>query len=265
MDVLNRNSLVFKQLKKAYCLASNLLFEQAVLFRKLGISFRHKKLKTYKNIHKGERCFIIATGPSLTMEDLKKLEHEKTIGMNSLAKVFGEIGWETTYYGIQDYRVYRKLKKDIEKLKETTILLGDIIKDKGNLNTEYSRFPVNFLNHRYDNVNLTRKFSDDCYLQVYDGYSIAYSLVQIAAYMGFEEIYLIGTDCSYSEDKSKQHFVESGHYSRMPKEVGNRMIHAYGAAKEYADKKGIKIYNATRGGMLEVFERADLDQVLNKN
>jgi hypothetical protein len=42
------------------------------------------------------------------------------------------------------------------------------------------------------------------------------------------------------------------------------MIAAYKEAKNYADGHGIKIYNATRGGMLEVFERVDLDRVVSR-
>ncbi len=34
--------------------------------------------------------------------------------------------------------------------------------------------------------------------------------------------------------------------------------------KEFYNKLGVNIYNATRGGMLEVFPRADLDEVLHK-
>ena len=36
---------------------------------------------------------------------------------------------------------------------------------------------------------------------------------------------------------------------------------AYQSAKKYADAHGIKIYNATRGGNLEVFERVDFDSL----
>ena len=36
---------------------------------------------------------------------------------------------------------------------------------------------------------------------------------------------------------------------------------AYKKAKEYADKHGIKIYNATRGGALEVFPRVNFDDL----
>ena len=89
-------------------------------------------------------------------------------------------------------------------------------------------------------------------------------MLQIAIYMGFKEIYLLGNDCSYSTDK--QHFIESGHYDKQAETVGERMIFAFKIAKKYADKNGIKIYNATRGGMLEVFDRVDLNVVVkNKN
>ena len=36
---------------------------------------------------------------------------------------------------------------------------------------------------------------------------------------------------------------------------------AFEVAKQYADSHEIKIYNDTRGGKLEVFERKNLDEV----
>lgn len=41
----------------------------------------------------------------------------------------------------------------------------------------------------------------------------------------------------------------------------DRMILAYESAKKYVDSHNISIYNATRGGMLEVFERVDFDSL----
>ena len=263
MTSINTSSCMYKILKRIHGVFVKLIFEFKFFFRKHGLSFRHREIKKYKGIYKGNRCFIIATGPSLTMDDLKKLESEITFGMNSLCKVFNDLGWETTFFGIQDWRVYGKLKGYISELRNTTIFIGDVIKRKGKLNTKFCTYPINFLNHRYDNVNLTGDFSDNCFMQVYDGYTIAYSILQIVIYMGFEEIYLIGADCHYSKDKNKQHFKESGQYDPNADSAGKRIIYAYEVAKKYADLNGIKIYNATRGGMLEVFERVDLSQVLN--
>ena len=42
------------------------------------------------------------------------------------------------------------------------------------------------------------------------------------------------------------------------------MVLAYKSAKKYADSHGIRIYNATRGGKLEVFERIDFDSLFEQ-
>ena len=41
----------------------------------------------------------------------------------------------------------------------------------------------------------------------------------------------------------------------------DNIYNAHVAAKKYADEHDIKIYNATRGGKLEVFPRVDFDSL----
>lgn len=255
---------IFRMIQYNYI--DRVIFEYKCLNRKLfKYSISQNDLREYKNKHLNERCFIIATGPSLTIEDLKLLKNEITFGMNSICKVFDKLEWETTYYGVQDYGVYDILKDDIASLKDSTVLVGDNLKKRYSLKDEYVQFPLNLLNHtilhkkKYNTV-----FSEDCYSVVYDGYTITYSLLQIAVYMGFKEIYLIGADCNYSKDINKRNFVNIGKIDNTFDTAGDRMRYAYSVAKEYADKNNIKIYNATRGGMLEVFERVNLEDVLNQ-
>lgn len=38
---------------------------------------------------------------------------------------------------------------------------------------------------------------------------------------------------------------------------------AYQSAKQYANQHDFKIYNATRGGKLEIFERVDFNDLFN--
>jgi hypothetical protein len=83
--------------------------------------------------------------------------------------------------------------------------------------------------------------------------------------MGFTKIYLLGADCNYKLEK--KHFIgtenDKNEVDSKLKYLGaSAMIESYKVAKVYADKHGIEIYNATRGGMLEVFERVNLDDVL---
>ncbi|MDR7239964.1 6-hydroxymethylpterin diphosphokinase MptE-like protein [Neobacillus drentensis] len=246
----------------------NTLFNIAKFLRVSGLYKKgpYEKLKNIKDKHKGERCFIVATGPSLAIEDLEKLTNEVTFGMNSICLAFDETDWRPTYYGIQDENVFGRLEKQIESLDVECKFISNTIPKKVNLNLTENcyLFPMNMLNHNIPHKKYNTKFSDDPFAAVYNGYSITYSLIQIAVYMGFEKIYLLGADCNYSKDM-KHHFKEYGLVDPSFLEAGNMMISAYNVAKNYADTNNIKIFNATRGGMLEVFQRVDLDEVLTEN
>ncbi len=232
------------------------------LFR---IIFGNKKLsriKQLKNKYKGKRCFIIATGPSMTKEDLIKLKDEYTFGCNSLAKIFPELGWETTFFGIQDQSVYSKLKSDIQSLRTTKLFISNNSPDINRLNCETYPYELNIYNQKTDTTRFVYKFSDNPFLEVCGGFTIVYSLIQIAVYLGFKDIYLLGCDCNYDDNKNNRYFISSGHYDPNYKTAGSRMMGAYRVAKKYADSNGIRIVNSTRGGKLEIFERQDLDEVL---
>jgi hypothetical protein len=110
-------------------------------------------------------------------------------------------------------------------------------------------------------------FSRDIASVVYSGQTVTYSMIQFAAYMGFKEIYLIGVDCNYSKDNSSisadsyfdKRLFNSGRQYAAP-EVDTNLL-AFARAKEVCDKESIHIYNATRGGKLEIFPRVDLDSL----
>ncbi|MEH7401756.1 6-hydroxymethylpterin diphosphokinase MptE-like protein [Gottfriedia acidiceleris] len=222
------------------------------------------KLKQFKNIHKGERCFIVATGPSLLNSDLEKLKNEITFSMNSIFLAFEETDWRPTYYGIQFTDLFKKYKNKIDHLDVRYKFIANVISKQFDVSDDYYIYPLDLLNHNMKHKRFHTKFSDDAYAVIYDGYTITYSLIQLAVYMGFNEIYLIGVDCNYSKDKIN-HFKDYNLVDSNYTSTSEKMISAYNIAKEYADCHNIKIFNATRGGMLEVFERVDLDVVLEKD
>lgn len=224
---------------------------------------KYAKLKALKDKYKGERCFIIATGPSLTMEDLEALRNEYTFGMNSLAMLYEKTDWRATYMGIQDQRVYDKVKTYLEDYCEGNVLISSYICREKDKEKKWIVFPYNGKYHAYDEIaknHFWSKFSGNCYRMTYDGYTITYSLIELACYMGFKEIYLLGADCNFEPDK-KMHFIEHGVRDSSYEFTQKRLISGYYVAKEYADKHGIAIYNATRGGKLEVFPRVDFDKI----
>ncbi len=46
------------------------------------------KLSEYKDKYKGRSCFVIGTGPSLTVEDLNAIANEYTFASNSIFRYF---------------------------------------------------------------------------------------------------------------------------------------------------------------------------------
>lgn len=221
----------------------------------------YSRIATFRDIHKYERCFILATGPSLTAEDVQKLKHEYTFGMNSICLLFDTLGWETTYYGIQDYGVYEKLQDKLRAMHDTTLFIGDGIPQAKRAGLAHIPYALNYLDHKHSYKHLSTKFSTDAKQCIYDGYTITYSLMQLAVYMGFKEIYLLGNDCSYPKDPTKQHFMDYGHADSSTLTARDRIIFAYEQAKQLLQDTDVKIYNATRGGALEVFPRVDFDTI----
>jgi hypothetical protein len=225
--------------------------------------FRNPKLERFKGIHKGQRCFIVANGPSLKMEDLQMLytHHEITFGMNGIFQAFTSTDWRPDYYVASDSRV-SKWKNDIGQLESKAIFLSDMVDIENDISDKIYRWHLIFEEEGKDTVG----FSDDFSLGGYMGYTVVYEgCLQLAVYMGFKEIYLIGVDnCNYGKDDCGHYFA--GYRTGGQKECLqlDKTTRAYQSAKAYADAHGIKIYNATRGGKLEVFERVDFDSLFEK-
>lgn len=237
-------------------------------------AFYKEHLEPFHNIHKGERCFIVATGPSLRMEDVELLKDEWTFTVNSGVTMYDKTDWRADYYGIVDAHAFDILRDKLKSKEIPKLFYSDFDVDYNEDNG--LAFPKNDASNSLTNTFWQKwfpkrypetKFSDDITKVVYTGKSVVYAMLQIAAYMGFDEIYLLGVDCNYAQPKmysDNVNFVD--HKRNWSKEKleknGNEMLPQYEIANTYALEHGFHIYNATRGGQLEAFPRVDLDEVM---
>ena len=229
---------------------------------------KYKDIYEMRNKYNGKRCFIICTGPSLRVSDLEMIKDEYTFGMNSICLLAEKTEFRPTFYGCNDLGVFKKLKNKIESYCEnqTEVFVSDRISRNCSIKKGWHVFPENVAYHTYDRwfkEDFWCKFSNDCYRVVYGMHSITHSLIQIAAYMGFEEIYLLGADCSFPKNQ-KIHFQDYGVPDTTIDTARERNVAGYEEVKRQMKKYGFKVFNATRGGALEVFERVDLENVLIK-
>src|SRR4051812_11542434 len=224
-----------------------------------------KLLKVFKNKHKGERCFIIGNGPSLNKIDLTLLENEVTFGMNAIYLNYEKMGFYPTYYAVEDVFVAEDRADEINSYNQSIKFLPNYLKYC--LKRDEQTIFYNFIAPKQN----TTEFTKNAALKVFFGGTVSFVCMQLAYYMGFEKVYLIGFDHNYvipdtakvkgteilSTTDDLNHFSAEyfGKGKRWHDPDFPRMESSYKKARNSFEEDGRKIYNATFGGKLEVFER----------
>ena len=256
----------------AYPIAKVIRYDRCFRYR---FTSDAEKLREYKNKYEGQRCFVIGNGPSLSVEDLDNLQGEHCFAANHIYKVFSETRWRPEFFFCVDGHVLHDIRNMLENMELENIFV-DMEGKKYNIQGKnkkvtyiYNYCPYSLNPHNRTNI----KMSSDVSRYFVSGATVTYTAIQMAVYMGFKEIYLLGVDHQYSKyrdetgalktnegvvdhfdgEKSKDYCVQSVVTTTA----------AYKAAKEYCDKNNITIKNLTRGGALEVFERANFDEVVS--
>ena len=230
---------------------------------------RYERLRSFAGTHGGERCFIVCTGPSLTLEDVEKLKGEYTFGLNSITKLFPRTDWRPSFYVVEDLAAYISLENELLASRLEYCFTSDLLIKKLNPKVDFIAYPFDRRNHPlvvyHQSTKPDLEFSGNAYSIVNGAYTVAFSALQLAVYMGFKEIYFIGCDCNYNGEK--KHFEEFSVTNIRPTikneddDIAQKMVISYKVARQYADTHDITIKNATRGGKLEVFERVDFDSL----
>jgi hypothetical protein len=227
-------------------------------------------LKQFKGIHEGERCFIVATGPSLTIDDVNKLKGEICWTCNSGIKLFEKTDWRPDYYAIGDGTVFRRIEKDLANVNLKCAFYNHKDIEWGGEHIYPLPMWVSLVMDEATRRVIPRswrkkRMSSDISKKVFMGGNVTNIIIQICFYMGFKEIYLLGCDCNYqgsSAHSSLTGYKNDDKLADTAYNIYQTMIDDHRCALKEAEKRGVKIYNATRGGMLEVYPRVNLDKAL---
>lgn len=270
---LSKKYLPNKLFKKIKSNLPQSIIEESYLWR----SFDKRKISKLKDAFKGERAFIVGNGPSLNKIDLNKLKDEYTFGVNSI--FLKEDTFKPYFYVVEDHNVARDNAKKIHDFKIKYKFLPRNYKHiiKGDPNTIFYNMNTGYYQEYSSNYCIPR-FSADASSRLYCSQSVTIICLQLAFYMGFESVYLLGMDFSYiipedavledggsilSTSDDPNHFDSSyfGAGKRWHDPHLDRVERSYKLAKICYESKGKNIYNSTVGGKLEVFERVDFNSL----
>lgn len=232
-------------------------------------------LEEVQNKYEGQRCFVIGNGPSLTANDLSTLKAhgEIVFASNRIYNIFKETDWRPDYYCMIDEGVGKTAARDYPAVEcemmffneEGYVIYRKMQGKKCYVHTWYER---KYLDHP--------AFCEDLTEGAYVIASVTYFMLEIARYMGFSEIYLLGVDNSYkveskqdgsivvNSDIKKSYFGDQKQAEKTVVGSSWESNIAYGYAEKYSRSHGFRIYNATRGGKLEAFERVDFDSLFER-
>ena len=223
-----------------------------------------QQLVTYKDKHKGQRAFILGNGPSLKQTDVSRLKDEYTFGMNRVYPAFEEWGFHTSYFASINSLVIEQCADDIRQLPMPKFL---------SWRSRHLIEPTDdtmFLHSTYTGP----RFAKDMRGRIWEGATVTYVALQLAFYMGFETVILIGVDHSFksagepnttvvSQGDDPDHFdadyFGKGFRWQLPdldtSEVGYHM------ARQAYEAGGRKVLDATIGGKLTVFPKVEYDSL----
>jgi hypothetical protein len=237
-------------------------------------------MERFKDIHQGERCVIIGNGPSLNKLDLRKLRNEYTIGVNGIFYAADQMGYDLSYYVVEDTMVMKDNVDAIKAYPAGHKFFPSIYRDQVGEAPNVTYFMMNRGYYAPNSPSFcVPRFSTDASQRVYSGQSVTIINLQLAYYMGFSEVVLIGMDFSYTVPPDSQ--INGAHILSMgddpnhfhPDYFGkgkvwkdpklDRVLANYQLAKLMYEADGRRIVNATPGGRLELFDRVPYDELFD--
>jgi tetratricopeptide (TPR) repeat protein len=234
------------------------------IYNVLNLSSRY--LKHYKDYHSGQRCVIIGNGPSLNNMDLSFLKNEITFGLNRIYLLFDKLNFMPTYYVSVNQLVIEQSIDEIYKIQAPKFL---------------SLKSLPFVKKPADIIFLKKcnnpSFSKDPREGLWEGYTVTYVAMQLAYFMGFNEVILIGVDHHFkangspnaeviSEGDDPNHFHPSyfgkGTRWHLPDLKNSELAYSY--AKLGFENDGRRIIDATLNGKLQVFPKQNYQKLFRK-
>lgn len=257
----------------------NVLSEVVFAFDVKSKSLVRRNAK-FKNIHEGERCFILGTGPSLctlTEGEVKKLRSEVVFGVNSLYKSSVVKDIVPKYYALIDNLYWDDGSGAGEGLSYT---FADVA-------SRYSASPPTFItdprarnfvdrldlekpsiyiySKKYPTTEMSSEISENIYAAMN---CVTYSVL-VAIYMGFKEVYILGCDynsfCSAGPGHcydDKEDYKNSEYNLAFYLKFYSITTEFHYLVAKLANERGVKVVNLTPASLLDAYPRASLSGVL---
>lgn len=226
---------------------------------------------------RGQSCFIVGTGPSISGLDLSRLKNHPCFGVNGSILKSSEIGSPFIYYVITDRNFFldrfdlvrRVVRSDSDCLfsfrglgaiceQAPEVLSGTrlFLLDEVNAHYGQSRMEPNEfealaaqnsdfeLHARVESTQGRVGFSRDIRQGVFTGQTVVFSALQTACWLGYKRIFIVGMDLGGTGHNVR--FYESGKQAasmRLDNDYESFILPAFEVARNLMGATDVEIYN----------------------
>ena len=218
---------------------------------------------------------IIGNGPSVRLNDLNKIANFPCLAANRFHLSYHDHNLRPLATFCIDPQVVDDHISDIQSSCMSPIYVPRqfawrVFKKTGLKAAAIRYFP-------FDRGDKPLRFSTQFSHFTGNGASVVYTAIQYAAAQQLKDIYLYGIDHNFHIKKidgdgmvidqgEDNHFIKGYRIPAgkwFPPDM-DRIENAFRLARHECEKLGINIWNATRGGALEIFNRIDFDNACEK-
>ena len=209
-------------------------------------------MNQFKNKHRGQRCIIACNGPGLNDIDMSLLDGEIVIALN---RGYLKKDMPITYMVVVNRKVEDQWGDEINKLGAKAVFSNSL---SGSHILQFSPD--------------VPSFQTDITKQMWQGHTVTYVALQIAYYMGFSKVGLIGCDHNFPHMGRKlvgddiNHFDPNYFPDGARWDLPNlaRTELAYSLAKKAFESAGRHLYNCSTFTKLDVIDKMSLSSFVEK-
>lgn len=222
-------------------------------------------LERFRNLHAGKDCFIIGNGPSLNQMDLTRLADHYTIGLNKIYLIRKRVDLHLSYL-VAVNRLVIEQSESVYRDFDAPIFVS------------YGKSDPSL--HREEHIHpIFSEGGQQWYFgqpdqRIFEGMTVTYVALQMAYFMGFERVFLIGVDHNFVQtgkpheeqqmgDSDPNHFDPdyfAGQQWHLADLKGSEV--SYQMADYHFRKNKRMIYDATLNGKLQIFDKTSYEQAL---
>lgn len=218
-----------------------------------------ERLARFRDRHRGERAFVLGNGPSLARTDLGRIAGAVTFGANRIY-----LAHQPTYFVCVNELVLEQFASEIRLLSCPRFL-------NWNRRRLFGDDPFVSLD-----LGLADTFVTDPARRLCSGGTVTFVALQLAYYMGFREVVLLGVDHRFADKgtpnrtETRTEAVDANHFhagyfpkgSKWQLPDLRRSELAYAMARRAFERDGRRIVDATIDGACTVFEKVAYEDVV---